>query len=493
MKESLPKISSYQAMPTGTVLIASDLKASRYGRKLDKRILIHIFALFLLVSLFYFPNLYKISFNSENNIFLFSNLFITLFALISLIKELYLRPYSIAMLHWTFVILFLGIAPFYQYINDQFVYHNYISSNELLYANILIISWIIFYYIGGKIINFDNKNKKSFIDKLLKKRINISGFSNEFWLVLSASIAIFLLGTSSLSDFFSRASALGIFRKETLAETQLITAFFRNIPLYSLVFSIAFYKKNNRGLIFLMSLLIINLIINSPFGMPRFNAGAVYLGILIFTFSLFKRKKIFIYIFFCTMILIFPLIDTFRYNSFSEIANLYYHNYNIQEYFLTGNYDAFSMIIYSMIYISDFGPTYGYQLLGPMLFWLPRTVWMSKPVGTGSMIAQTYGEPFTNVSASPIVEGFINFGILGVLLFGFLFGALCSYLDRIYWKCIKSGYNESTYITILYPFLMFLFFFMFRGDLLSSFAYMAGHVVIFSLVFYINYRLFNSA
>jgi len=453
--------------------------------------LIHRYFLFLIMGLFYFILLSEADLKNEGMLYIVSNISITIISIILLVRELKCWPYSISMLHSFFLILFFGIAPLFQYLNKRFVYHAYVSNEELVYANILIIIWIIFYFLGNKAVK--NSHKYFVLDKLLKKEINISGLSNLFWLFLSGVIAIFLLKDTGISQFFSRASANEIFKRETLAETQLITTFLRNIPLYSLVFSIGYYKKNKKGLIFLILLLIINFVLNSPFGTARFNVGTIYFGLLIFSFSLFKHKRIFVYIFACAMVFIFPVIDIFRYNSLSEITRLSDYSYNLQEYFLTGNYDAFSMIIYSMRYVSDFGLTYGYQLLGPILFWVPRSVWMSKPVGTGSMIAQTYGEPFTNVSASPIVEGFTNFGILGIVSFGFLFGILCSTLDKIYWNRIKSGLKEDTYIMMLYPFLMFLFFFMFRGDLLSSFAYMAGHIAVFSLVFYINYKLFNRA
>ena len=68
---------------------------------------------------------------------------------------------------------------------------------------------------------------------------------------------------------------------------------------------------------------------------------------------------------------------------------------------------------------------------------LPRTFWQEKPIGSGSTLAHQLDYIFPGVSMPLIGEGYVNFGIIGSLLFMLLFGVLLGNLDRIAWKLKK--------------------------------------------------------
>ncbi len=63
-------------------------------------------------------------------------------------------------------------------------------------------------------------------------------------------------------------------------------------------------------------------------------------------------------------------------------------------------------------------------------------------------------------------EGFINFGVIGVVLFSLALAFIYSYFER---NCFNTPSNR-----IFYYFLIGSLFYVFRGDLLSPFAYMVG-------------------
>ena len=69
----------------------------------------------------------------------------------------------------------------------------------------------------------------------------------------------------------------------------------------------------------------------------------------------------------------------------------------------------------------------------------------------------------------------IIYAITGVLLFGFILGMLLTKLDNKYLSYLKN--NSNTKVFSPYLFLIFLLFFMLRGDLLSGFAYTCGFIV----------------
>lgn len=66
-------------------------------------------------------------------------------------------------------------------------------------------------------------------------------------------------------------------------------------------------------------------------------------------------------------------------------------------------------------YIAENGTTNGRQLLGCFLFFIPRTIWKTKPIGSGALVAEIIGQEHTNISMPFIGEGLINFGFLVLL------------------------------------------------------------------------------
>ena len=70
----------------------------------------------------------------------------------------------------------------------------------------------------------------------------------------------------------------------------------------------------------------------------------------------------------------------------------------------------------------------------------------------------------------------MNFGFVGLFLFAAIIGKLCRKIDD---KGSLGGW------AVFYPFLCFLFFFMLRGDMLSSFAYVIGFAAVYLAMFFV--------
>ena len=86
------------------------------------------------------------------------------------------------------------------------------------------------------------------------------------------------------------------------------------------------------------------------------------------------------------------------------------------------HYDAFSNVLATLEYVEINGISFGYQLLGVILFFIPRSIWVSKPTSTGELIGEylmnTTPRDYSNLSNAIVSEGYINLGIIGVVLFG---------------------------------------------------------------------------
>ncbi|SEN48718.1 oligosaccharide repeat unit polymerase [Mesobacillus persicus] len=451
-----------------------------YQIKLKNLFLVLIFG--LVSFLFYAGIILNLNPVQNDLILVLMFLLILTFSLVMLLVEVAKKSYSIVMLHWFFCFIFYGVAAFIQYSSNTFLYAFNLETTDLIYITFAVFLWMLFYYIGTKI-KFSRKINKS---KFLSSKVNFNYAFIVFSTIMSILITLYVISQTGLNAIFSRSTASSAFQQESLAEQQMLTSLLRNSVLYGLAISILFYKKFKQGLFLVIIQLVACLIVNTPFGLARFNVAVVYIGLILLMFSSFKKNRLFIFVFFLAFIIVFPLINVFRRYSLFDIPDgvVFQTISDISDNFLTGHYDSFTMIIYSYIYTNEYGISFGYQLLGPLLFFIPRSIWPSKPIGSGAYILEAYGHSFTNGSAPLIAEGIINFGIFGVIILALFFGKISAYLDKVYWENVK--FEHSTILAVFYPFSLSLFFFMNRGDLQNTFAFFVSHLSIFLIIIWIN-------
>jgi oligosaccharide repeat unit polymerase len=220
----------------------------------------------------------------------------------------------------------------------------------------------------------------------------------------------------------------------------------------------------------------------SPTSLYRYQVAILYIPIII-TFTSFWNKPYRMQATILAMLLtMFPFLDKFRaldLENFTWSIDLSTMNH--------GHFDAyqnFSRVVEINLV------TYGSQLVGSLLFFIPRFFWESKPIGSGAFLADTLNYDFYNISMPLIGEGFINFGLIGVVIFMFIYGLILGNLDRVAWQIMKKG-TPSLFIYYYY-FLFGMVFFIMRGDLTSSLAYTAGFTSSFLFAVYLlrilNYR-----
>jgi len=172
------------------------------------------------------------------------------------------------------------------------------------------------------------------------------------------------------------------------------------------------------------------------------------------------------------IVFVFPFLEQFRYFSgwdsitFSPNPN----------FFRQAHFDAYENMLSAIE--AEF-VTYGYQLLGVLLFFVPRAFWQDKPVGSGYQLAENLGYRFNNISMPFLGEGYVNFGIIGFVLFSISAGFSMARLDKAF-SGILSAKRVYSYEASIYLYLIGALFFFLRGDLLSSFSFtVAGLAVAF--------------
>ncbi|WP_370248084.1 hypothetical protein [Nocardioides sp.] len=160
-------------------------------------------------------------------------------------------------------------------------------------------------------------------------------------------------------------------------------------------------------------------------------------------------------------VLVFPLADVFR----REATGLTLRAPEFDSLRTSGDFDSFAQLANTITYVTAQGVTAGNQLLGVVFFWVPRSVWASKPVDTGVLVGEFRGYRFTNLSAPVWAEAYINFGTLGVCAALLALGYAVRRADDRY---IALGSSAATFTSLQGAILPFYGIIVLRGSLLQA-------------------------
>lgn len=245
--------------------------------------------------------------------------------------------------------------------------------------------------------------------------------------------------------------------------------FFVRPLLFNLVFLIILMRVKERGRIdiavYFFCLLL--LVFVSPVGIARSLAGALYIPLLTLVFfPKLTTKYSIISIVIIAVVVVAPIADVFRLVQLDDVSLA--QNFR-GDYFFAGHFDAFHNFV-QVVELSYTGS--GIQVIGALLFWIPRTMWLDKPVGTSFEFAEFAGFTSSNISFPLMAELYVDFGILGVMFGMFLLGILYKELDVFFAKRrFPLGSLSSYILAIGHLELAILGIYLLRGNFLSTFAF----------------------
>lgn len=438
---------------------------------LNKSKLINIIFWFLIL-MFVIFRVYNLS-NSENDFgVLFTNFLVVFLSVIFMnIGDKY--NYSLNKMFMLFSFFFFGIAPVLQYQN-KIVFWNMgeFKKNDYLKMNLIILLILImyqfFYIIFSKIklkSISTNKYTSLSLNNYKKRKIGNILLITSF---LSFVFILFYFKFSFIALFFRFASYNHIDVPQSIS--LIISNFIRPIPVISLIAFKIINLKSKKKEVFL---LILALLSNFPTSNARFYIGAMYIPILILYLPIIRKKyMLFNNLFTGLFLIFFPILDSFR----RSITN----NFTLFDFsiFTQAHFDSYQMFM--KVFKEDF-ITYGKQLLTSLLFFVPRSVWPNKSVGSGYLVAHTFGLTYDNISMNYFGEGYVNFGFTGIFLFIIFISYLNARYDKYYWNNIENKDWKSWY----YNLFLGLEFFILRGDLLSSTAFSIGFLTSTIIIFHI--------
>lgn len=393
-----------------------------------------------------------------------------------------------------FTYLFLLMAPMIQI--DSMTPSNMVFSNafpyeqsSVIFTNFLILIFNVVFFCSYVYLK-TKKRSKEFTTSLKAPARSIP---LQILIACTLSILIFILNYEYIVSEIVSSIYSGQ-EKGTLATLLIKKKMLFFIPFAGVVIAFRYLKRKNKITIntlvafCLFSIMIVILfVLKNPLTEKRNALGPIYITLIYLFYPkiINSNAKFFLFLF-SSMIIAFPLISSITHldanlneliNSPEFFLETLIKSGAVLETFNSLHYDAFSNIIATIDYTKVYGLSFGYNLLGAFLFFIPRSIWVSKPITTGKEIGSylidnfNFGDgKFNNLSNSIISEGYINFGIIGVLLLSILLAfTMIKFLN---WFRSGSDLKEI----IAFYFAVHLIFLM-RGDLTNGIAYFVGPLI----------------
>lgn len=391
------------------------------------------------------------------------------------------RPFSLFKIVHLFYLFFLCIAPMVQFKNNivlwdgmPFTESDYIVSSFVLLCAILLYNAIYYLFYRARCTSFIGQIRHYLANPIIEIT-PLTIFEKCCFILLSIIILFFVLYINNfniLALFLRGGDLEEIEIIEMATDTSVpqslnlvVVNFLR--PMIITLFLSSYLMKARK--LFVAIMFVFVLVIAFPTSMPRFSAAAMYIPILLVMSSSIRKNNCFVLSAVVGLLVIFPFLNNFRY--FTEDTEITFGvDFGM---FLEGHFDSYSSLLRIIKYDIV---TYGRQLLGVLLFWVPRSIWMDKPIGSGAFLCDELHLSFDNISCCYFAEGYINAGFAGLLIFVLILAIMTALFDNTFWINRYSNHGKVLFFDVIYFFLLGLLFFMLRGDLLSSFAYAVGFV-----------------
>lgn len=258
------------------------------------------------------------------------------------------------------------------------------------------------------------------------------------------------------------------------------------LPFLALALKIS--ERNARRSLLLIGLLILTVLATKNPLYDRRNAlGPVYISLaVLFAPALLRSSRRYFVGLMSIVVIGFPAVSILTHlgkkfwldGGFSQESL----GMIIYEHFIDVHYDAWSSLASVQEMVSERGLYLGQQLLGTLLFFVPRSIWQDKPISSGYEVGRylmdRYYMWFDNVSSTLPAEAYLDFGALGIPVFAVLLALFCRRLD----SHIGTAGGRIEFVSAMY-FSLYLMFVL-RGSLLPAVAYGIGAYIALRLVPY---------
>jgi len=444
------------------------------GVSIQKRVLLDFAVITFITILFVF----SLDYTDANAFCLFTFFLNGIVILFFMANALNKASFSIELVYWLFMYFFMFFAPLIQYTYEYYPwYYQRFADDVLITANVSILVWnLIIAFItnsGGRYHISEEKNvyKDDDVDfqvsDIVCKVLTV--------LVLLIAVRYFLVNGTAIFNA-SRDTGADLFASDESSIGALLNKGMAAILTFSATLSFYYGKQTKEWMYFIISMFAV-IICLFPTSIARYMMAVVYGSILITAMKSMKKGSLFFWGFTLAFLIIFPAMDVFRYLGLDRVdilGTIISVIKNFFEGYLEAHYDAYSMFCSVIRYKDFYGLTIGRQMLGCLLFFVPRKIWPTKPIGSGALVAYTMRYSFINVSCPLIAEFVINFGYIGVLMGSIILGIIIKKSDDAY-----ASEHKSMFTHCFYPAGAMFLFFILRGDFLSSFSYFVAFFAVY--------------
>lgn len=422
----------------------------------------------------------QIKFTPDDYLTIGSFAAIGVYCLAALYLTGYRQPFSLNCTHWVFVLFFLAYAPVIQFLTQDFPGQADIGAFNPLHleTNGLILAWCFFYSLTYKQVMAANRRPRFPVPQTVDMRK-----PNYTWLIL---LCLFCTGLSVATVGFSalvsrNPQGEATFDASTSPLILIVQIIGRACPLPALALILITGRRHQAGYYVALVCTTACLLVTSfPLAIARFAAGAMIIGLI--CIGLRRRRMTTLWlvlVFWLGFIVAMPFLNLFRWSSVQEANASSYQQGSIVSIATGGDFDAYMMFVATIHYGQrPENITMGRQLLGSVLFFVPRSLWPDKPLNSGGLVVQNTVLNFYNLSSPMPAEGYVNFGVAGVILFAIGFGWIVAALDKSYWASLaESQWSRPNLVTLCYPFLVGYVIIIMRGPMLAIFSFTTGFVV----------------
>jgi hypothetical protein len=266
----------------------------------------------------------------------------------------------------------------------------------------------------------------------------------------------------------------------------VVSRFLLFMPAATLMILLNETVRSGRKLLFsrvcaIALLIALVLITQNPYTEKRNALGPLYLGVILIAWQAwFANRTRRMLLLVVSMVLGFPAISMFTHNHDQTLDTLSMSDLGdtIQEHYFSINYDSWANIYTTVEMVGAHGLQWGRQLLGSLLFFVPSSIWTTKPLATGiylgNYLIANYSMWFNNLSAPLVSEGYLDFGYLGVILYAGATAALVSMINKLALKDSLLALPMAVYASLFLVFLL-------RGSLMIAMGFAGAAVLAFWL------------
>jgi len=381
---------------------------------------------------------------------------------------------------WMFLYITTGVVPLAQFHLNTFPF--LVGPQYLLGASALLLGTAIAYEVGRFLSDSRGSRKQPAHHRAvsiprLKVLTIISIAASAYYAQTVGGVAAL---TSSRRELRESIEAAGLSSAGSQVGSAIVmTAGTVPVFIAMVLWLVHILRANRRSIpswAWLAVLVVVNVIVNNPLTSARYWVITMLVSLIFALPRMTSARFSFTVITgILAAIVAFPYLDYFREAAERRSA---LQISSIAEKIATKDFDQYVMTANGMWWVGEHGHTLGWQMLGAIFFWVPRSIWPGKARDTGVEIGLAMNTGNVNLSSPLPLELWIDFSWLGAVA-GFV---LIGYLSRQWdWRfsTTRDAVRRDIYvIDIMVPLIAGYTFILMRGPLLQSMSRLAVMIAV---------------